>query len=87
MKEHSRNALPQTPDSWQQVNLCAMPNEAAGTYALSVGIFDSYVGMESCKAAGIPRAWNLTLQEALDYGKRLDAWLTTQEANSTRSKK
>lgn len=74
-KNRSRNADTKTPAHWQHVNIV----EDFDDYKLTSGIFDSFIGELTCKAAKIPKAEGLTLQEALEYGGRLEAWLSKQE--------
>lgn len=79
-KERSRNALPETPDDWMLTNIMLMPAyPGPNNYALSCGVFNSYIGSETCRAVGIPKAWELSLDEAKAYGAKLDAWLQKQE--------
>lgn len=50
-----------------------------GRFKLTVGIFHSFVGYQTIKAANIPKAANLTAEEAQLYQATLQAWINKQE--------
>ena len=74
-KNRSRNADAQTPSDWRHVNLV----EDFDGWRLTVGLTDSFVGFQTCAAAKIPKASELTFAEAIDYGMKLERWLQSQE--------
>lgn len=74
-KNRSRNAIPETPEDWRQ---CQILNDGF-KFKLTVGIFDSLAGFQTCDAAGIESAENLTIFQALASGAKLEAWLQRQE--------
>lgn len=71
----SRNAESVTPTDWHHVNIV----EDFDGYKLTVGLFDSFVGFQTCASAKITKASELTVLEALEFGKRLELWLRDQE--------
>jgi hypothetical protein len=72
---HSRNAESVTPSDWRHVNIV----EEFDGYKLTVGVTDSFVGFQTCAAAKIAKASELTVLEVLEFGKRLELWLRDQE--------
>lgn len=71
----SRQSVPETPAQWRHVNIV----EDFGDYRLTTGITDSLIGRQTCAAAKIPKAQELTLPEALEFGAKLETWLGLQE--------
>lgn len=88
MSQRSKQAISQTPAGWKHVNIIEQPpgGRSVITFKLTTGVFDSLIGWQTCKAAGIEKSDGLKFSEALTAGAILEKWLEKQNPQKEKTK-